>query len=106
MKPGMTRRRATPTQGRADTFAAVLVGLALCAAGCATAARPTPEWVRTRESAEDLERAREACKQQALAEVSQEYHDPIAAQAGAGSFFKCMANKGWKQAPKADPTPR
>jgi hypothetical protein len=79
--------------------------LALCVAACATTVRPKPEWVKTRESAEDFERAREACKQQALTEVSGEYRGTVAAEAGAGTFFKCMANKGWKQAPRAEATP-
>jgi len=55
------------------------LALVLCVAACATTARSTPEWVKTRESA--------------------------GAQAGAGSFFKCMARKGWKQAPRGDATP-
>jgi hypothetical protein len=87
------------------TGAVLVSGLALCVAACATTARPKPEWVKTRESAEDFEGAREACKQQALTEVSGEYQGTIAAQAGAGSFFKCMANKGWKQAPRSEATP-
>jgi hypothetical protein len=85
--------------------AALALGIAACAAACTTAARPMPGWVKTRESAEDFEGAREACKQQALTEVSGEYIGTVAAQAGAGSFFKCMANKGWKQVPSGEATP-
>lgn len=98
-------RRVAQTRERMAIAAALALGLAACAAACASAAHPKPEWVKTRESAEDFEGAREACKQQALTEVSGEYIGTVAAQAGAGSFFKCMANKGWKQAPSAAATP-
>jgi len=103
MTLGEARARAAWV-GRRMAITAALA-LVLCVAACATTARSTPEWVKTRESAEDLDSAREACKQQALAEVADEYRGSIGAQAGAGSFFKCMARKGWKQAPRGDATP-
>jgi len=99
------RRRATWSRRRIAIVAVVVPGLTLYAAACATTAHPTPDWVKTRESAEDFERARETCKQQALTEVSDEYQNAVAAQAGAGSFFKCMANKGWRQAPRREAAP-
>jgi hypothetical protein len=85
--------------------AALLIALVLYGAGCATAVRPTPEWVQASESAEDLEQARQACQQQALAEVAGATSHSVAAPAGAGSFLKCMASKGWVQAAKGTPTP-
>lgn len=105
MALGTGRSRATPTRRQTVRCVALLVGLSLCGAACAATARPTGEWVKTRDSAESLESARQVCKQQALAEVAAATDSPIAASAGAGSFFKCMANKGWVQAAKATPTP-
>lgn len=103
---GNARQRATKAQRHTAFAAVILIGLALSVAACSTAhTPPAPEWIKTRESPEDLERARETCKQQALADVSAEYHDPMTAKAGAGTFFKCMASKGWKQASKAETTP-
>ena len=99
------RPQITPTRERITPLAGLFVGLALCAAGCAAAPRPTAEWVKTRESAEDFDRARQACEQQSLAEVNKESADSIAAKAGAGAFLKCMQDKGWTQTLKATPTP-
>ena len=99
------RVQVTPTREHMTQLAGLLVGIALCAAGCAAAPRPAAEWVKTRESAEDFERARQGCEQQSLAEVSKETADSIAARAGVGSFLKCMKDRGWVQVPKATPTP-
>ena len=103
MELGTDRLRTTRPQTTRPV--ALLAALALCAAGCATAVRPAPEWIKTRDSAEDLDRAREACKELALKEVAGATSSSLAAPVGAGSFFKCMASKGWVQAAKATPPP-
>ena len=95
--------KATSKREHIAQLAGLLAGLALCAAGCSAAPRPALEWVKMRESAEDLERSQQTCKEQALAEVNKETSNSIAAQAGVGSFAKCMKDKGWVQVPK--PTP-
>jgi hypothetical protein len=105
MRLGNGRSRASATQRQIPRYATLLVALAVCGAGCAAMAPPTPEWVKTRDSADELERAREACKQLALAEVAEATSHSVAAPAGAGSFFKCMASKGWVQTAKGTPTP-
>ena len=95
--------KATSTREHIAQLAGLLAGLALYAAGCAAAPRPAPEWVKTRESAEDLDRSQQTCKEEALAEVNKETSNSIAAQAGVASFSKCMKDKGWTQVLK--PTP-
>src|SRR5512143_3620455 len=102
---GKGRPRARALQRRTLRGAALLIALTVCGPGCAAKPPPTPEWVKTRDSAEDLDRAREACKQLALAEVAAATSHSVAVPAGAGSFFKCMAAKGWAQAAKATFTP-
>ena len=97
--------QATSRRRHGGQLAKLLIGLALCGAACAAAPRPAPEWVKTRESAEDFDRSRQACKEQALAEVNNEAADSVAAKAGVGSFFKCMKDKGWTQVLKATPAP-
>jgi len=98
------RPQVTPMGEHIAQLAGLLVGLALCAAGCAAAPRPAGEWVKTRESAEDFDRARQACEQQSLAEVNKETADSMAAKAGVGGFFTCMKDRGWTHVPKATPT--
>lgn len=98
------RPQAAPRRERMGQLAGLVVGLALCAASCAAAPRPAPEWVKTRESAEDFDRSRQTCKELALAEVNEEAAGSVAAKAGAGSFFKCMKDKGWTQVLKPTTT--
>ena len=103
MERGTARPRAASGRRSSCSIAGLLVGLTVAAMGCTASPRPTGEWVKTRASADDLEGAREACKQEAMADIAATANQPVAAPAGAGSFFRCMSKKGWVQGAK--PTP-
>ncbi len=103
MTPGNVRPGANPKRAMVRS-AALLGALTVWDAACA-AKGPIPKWAKTRDSAEDLQEARETCKQLALAEAAAATRDAVAAPVGAGTFFKCMASKGWVQVAKATSTP-
>ena len=70
---------------------------------CARSASPTYTWVPTRDGAEDLQAAREACAGEAGSAVSR-VAGSVQTTAGLGVFLKCMEEKGWRAAAET-PTP-
>ncbi|MCK6557253.1 hypothetical protein L6Q96_22155 [Candidatus Binatia bacterium] len=82
---------------------AMVMALALLGA-CTGTTGTKYSWVRIRDGAEDLEKAREACAGEAGSAVARVTSDNVQTAAGLGVFLKCMEARGWR-AVADTPTP-
>ena len=80
-----------------------IVLMLLLAAGCRSKSVPEPstQWERVDPSADPLETARAACKQEAFEKTKHITIQNTATQAAAGVFVECMRRHGW--APAGNP---